>query len=54
MDAIADGTLVRVPPNHDGDVVDAHALYPLHRNWSAKVRACIDALIAHLTTSHPR
>jgi DNA-binding transcriptional LysR family regulator len=54
MDAIADGTLLRVLPDHDGDVVDAHALYPRHHSLSAKVRAFIDALIAHLATSHPR
>ncbi|MDQ2802243.1 MAG: LysR family transcriptional regulator [Pseudomonadota bacterium] len=50
-DAVADGTLVRVLPDHDGDTVDAHALYPGHRSLSAKVRVFIDALVAHLASS---
>lgn len=50
-DAIADGTLVRVLPDHDGDTVDAHALYPSHRSLSAKVRVFVDALVAHLAAS---
>lgn len=50
-DAIADGTLVRVLPDHDGDTtVDAHALYPSHRSLSAKVRVFVDALVAHLAS----
>ena len=47
-DAIAEGTLVRVLPEWQGDSVDAHALYPSHRSLSAKVRVFIDALVAHL------
>jgi DNA-binding transcriptional LysR family regulator len=47
-DALADGTLVRVLPNHTGDSVDAHALYPSHRSLSAKVRVFIDTMVAHL------
>ena len=45
-DAIADGKLVRVLPDHDGDSVEAHALYTSHRSMSAKLRVFIDALIA--------
>ena len=47
-DALARGTLVRVLPGYEGDSVDAHALYLSHRSLSAKVRAFIDALVAHL------
>lgn len=47
--AIADGTLVRVLPNHEGGSVDAHALYPSHRSLSTKVRVFIDALANHIT-----
>ena len=53
-DALADGTLVRVLPDHDGDTVDAHALHPRHRSLSAKVRAFVDALTAHLAASRPK
>ncbi len=45
MDAIADGTLVRVLADHEVDTVDAHALYTSHRSLSAKVRVFIDALV---------
>jgi DNA-binding transcriptional LysR family regulator len=57
-DALADGTLVRLLPDHVADSVEAHALYPSHRSLSAKVRVFIDALVAHLaaresgTSSH--
>ena len=51
LDAIADGTLVRLFPDHDVDTVDAHALYTSHRSMSAKLRVFIDALIAG--TSRP-
>jgi DNA-binding transcriptional LysR family regulator len=44
IDAIANGTLVRVLPDHEPDSVDAHALYTSHRSLSAKVRVFIDAL----------
>ena len=46
LDAIADGSLVRLFPDHDVDTVDAHALYTSHRSMSAKLRVFIDALIA--------
>ncbi len=48
-DAIADGTLVRLLPEHQDDSVDVHALYPSHRSLSAKVRVFIDALSNHLS-----
>ncbi len=44
VDAIANGTLVRVLPDHEPDSVDAHAPYTSHRSLSAKVRVFIDAL----------
>jgi DNA-binding transcriptional LysR family regulator len=44
VDAIANGTLVRVLPDHEPDSVDAHALYTSHRSLSAKVRVFINAL----------
>jgi DNA-binding transcriptional LysR family regulator len=47
-EALADGTLVRVLPQLEGDSVEAHALYPSHRSLSAKVRVFIDALVVHL------
>ncbi len=47
-DALARGMLVRVLPHHEGDSVDAHALYPSHRSLSAKVRVFVDALVEHL------
>jgi DNA-binding transcriptional LysR family regulator len=50
-DALADGTLIRVLPHLEGDLVDAHALYPSRRSLSAKVRVFIDALVAHLASS---
>lgn len=49
--ALADGTLVRVLPDHMTEGVDVQALYPSHRSLSAKVRVFIDALIAHLAAS---
>jgi DNA-binding transcriptional LysR family regulator len=47
-DALAEGTLIRVLPHLEGDLVEAHALYPSRRSLSAKVRVFIDALVAHL------
>ena len=44
VDAIANGTLVRVLPELEPQSVDAHALYTSHRSLSAKVRVFIDAL----------
>ncbi len=49
-DAIASGALVRVLPDHEGDRVDVHALYPRHRSLSAKVRVFVEAVAAHLAT----
>jgi DNA-binding transcriptional LysR family regulator len=49
-DAIANGTLVRLLPDHEGERVDVHALYPRQRSLSAKVRVFVDALSAHLAT----
>ena len=50
-DAIADGTLVRLLPDHEGERVEVHALYPRQRSLSAKVRVFVDALSAHLAAS---
>jgi DNA-binding transcriptional LysR family regulator len=50
-DAIADGALVRLLPDHEGERVEVHALYPRQRSLSAKVRAFVDALSTHLTTT---
>ncbi len=47
-DALANGTLIRVLTQLEGDTVQAHALYPSRRSLSAKVRVFIDALVAHL------
>lgn len=47
-DALAAGTLVRVLPHLQGELIEAHALYPSHRSLSAKVRVFIDALVVHL------
>lgn len=52
-DAVADGTLIRLLPDHEPDTVDAHALYPRHRSLSVKVRVFVDALVAHLASSRP-
>ena len=49
-DALANGTLIRVLPHLEGDLVEAHALYPSRRSLSAKVRVFIDALVTHLAT----
>ena len=46
VDAIAQGTLIRLLPTYGVDTVDAHALYTSHRSMSAKLRVFIDALIA--------
>ncbi len=48
---IANRALVRVLPDLRPDTVEVHALYPSHRSLSAKVRAFIDALVAHLATT---
>ena len=48
---LADGTLVRVLPDHEGGTLDVHALYPSHRSLSAKVRAFVDALAGHMRNS---
>jgi DNA-binding transcriptional LysR family regulator len=50
-DALANGTLIRVLPNLEGDLVEAHALYPSRRSLSAKVRVFIDALVTHLAST---
>lgn len=47
-DAIASGALVQILPDHEGERVDVHALYPRHRSLSAKVRAFVDAVAAHM------
>jgi DNA-binding transcriptional LysR family regulator len=41
-DAIASGQLVRVLPDHEGERVAVHALYPRHRSLSAKVRVFVE------------
>lgn len=48
---VADGRLVRLWPEHRGDLIDIHALYPSHRSASAKVRVFIDALVARFAAS---
>jgi DNA-binding transcriptional LysR family regulator len=50
-DAIANGSLVRILPDHEGDRVDVHALYPRHRSLSAKVRVFVEAVAAHLAAA---
>ena len=52
LDSIADGTLIRVLPDHHGPTLDAHALYPSHRSLSVKVRVFVDALIEHFAPAH--
>jgi DNA-binding transcriptional LysR family regulator len=47
-DAVAEGALVHLLADHEGERVDVHALYPRQRSLSAKVRAFVDALSAHL------
>ena len=41
-DAIASGQLMRVLPDHEGERVEVHALYPRHRSLSAKVRVFVE------------
>ena len=48
LDALADGSLVRVLADHGSETLDVHALYPSHRSLSAKVRVFVDALVAQL------
>ena len=47
-EALAEGALVHVLPDHAGERVDVHALYPRQRSLSAKVRAFVEAVSAHL------
>ena len=49
-DAIGSGALVRILAGHEGERIDVHALYPGHRSLSAKVRAFVDSVAAHLAT----
>ena len=49
-EAVANGTLVRLLSDHEGERIEVHALYPRHRSLSAKVRVFVDALAAHLAT----
>ena len=49
-DVLADGTLIRILPDHASERVDAYALYPRHRSLSAKVRVFVEAVTAHLAT----
>ena len=44
----ASGVLVRALPALEGDRIHAHALFPSHRGLSAKVRAFMDHIVAHL------
>ena len=46
--AIARGEIIRVLPDHLGDAVEVHALYPSRHTISGKVRAFTDALSAHV------
>ncbi len=52
--ALAEGSLVRVLRQCEGEAVDAHALYPSHRSLSAKVRVFVDALATHLKKGEKR
>ena len=47
-DALANGALERILPDHPCDSVDVHALYASHRSLSAKVRVFIDSVARHL------
>jgi DNA-binding transcriptional LysR family regulator len=49
VDALADGTIVRVLPDLEGDTVDAYAIYPSHRSLSPKVVVFVEMLAAHLS-----
>ncbi|MGU3661546.1 LysR substrate-binding domain-containing protein [Methylobacterium fujisawaense] len=40
------GELTRLLPDHTTEAVDVHAVYPVHRSLSAKVRVFVDALVA--------
>jgi DNA-binding transcriptional LysR family regulator len=51
-DAVASGLLVHLLPDYQTDRLEVHALFPSHRSLSAKLRAFLDALVAHLSTSH--
>ena len=48
VDAVAQGTLVRLLPEYQDEPTEVHALYPSHRSLSAKVRVFIDTLAEHL------
>ena len=52
-ESVARGRLARLLPELDFGAVEIHALYPSHRSLSAKVRAFLDALIAHLADGRP-
>ena len=47
---VKDGRLVRLWPEHGGDLIDIHVLYPSHRSISAKVRVFVDVLVAGFAT----
>lgn len=49
--SVRDGGLVRLWPEHAGDMIDIHAVYPSHRSLSAKVRVFIDALMVRTSAS---
>ena len=48
--AIERGDLARVLARYEPDVIEAHVLYAGHRSLSAKVRAFVDALAAHISS----
>lgn len=50
-DAVASGLLVHLLLDHQAERLEVHALFPRHRSLSAKLRAFLDALVAHLATS---
>ncbi|AQR63124.1 LysR family transcriptional regulator [Brevundimonas sp. LM2] len=47
---VNDGRLVRLLPAFETETVDVHAVYPAHRNLSAKVPLFVDALRRHVET----
>ena len=48
---VASGELVRLLPAFRPELVDVHAVYPVHRSLSAKVPVFVDALRAHLAAA---
>ena len=52
-DALADGRLVRVLPDHLLDEAAVHAIYPHNRHLSAKVRAFVSLLVDRFTPDPP-